>query len=94
MNFYLRFFILFRLSSGGFSDEDLPLKFFADYRVTGSNSDADFVNFYQSLSPISDLIMFPAGQVEGKVEIRFYCEDLYRARSAYVLIFIVVSLRP
>ena len=77
---------------GGFEDEDMPLRFFADYRVTGSSSESDWVNFYESLSPISDLMMFPAGVFEGKVEIRFYCEDAIRARSTYIYIGITVSL--
>ena len=70
---------------------DLPLKYFADYRVTGSNLESDWVNFFESFSQISDLMMFPAGQFEGKVEIRFYCEDAFRARSLFVFKSIVVS---
>ena len=76
---------------GGFSDIDLPLKYFADYRSTGTDLESDWTNFYESLSPISDLMMFPAGKIEGKVEVRFYVEDAFRARSFYVMKRVTVS---
>jgi len=75
----------FKVLFSGFSDIDLPLKYFADYRSTGTDLESDWTNFYESLSPISDLMMFPAGKIEGKVEVRFYVEDAFRARSFYVM---------
>ena len=66
----------------------MPLKYFADYRVSPTGK---WTNFYQSLSKISDKVMFPAGQEDGKVEVRFYCEDAFRATSDYVYKVITVG---
>lgn len=78
--------------SGGFEDEDKPMKYFADYNIADGSSDGDWINFYSSLIPLSGLTMFPTGKVNGKVRIRLYCEDAFRAQSDFVYKEITVSV--
>ena len=71
----------------------MPLTYLMDYRATGTDKEVDWVNFHNSLSQISDLLMLPEGPKtkDHKVEIRFYVEDLYRAKSDYIYGEVIVS---
>ncbi|XP_065066412.1 uncharacterized protein LOC135692255 [Rhopilema esculentum] len=84
---------IFKGIMSGFQDDDVPLTYLMDYRATGTDKEEDWINFHNSLSQISDLLMLPEGPKtkDYKVEVRYYVEDLYRAKSDYVYGHVIVK---
>ncbi len=67
----------------GYTDEDLPLKYNAEYRKKSSDP---WTQFYSSINTVSDSFMLPEGLEanDHNLEVRFYCQDAYGSRSRYI----------